>query len=213
MRHSILAGDDPAMADKPHDLRTTDLLAAAVAAHDGDTIRLEELMAQLQRRAFGFLLLLIAIPNFIPVPLGMGGITGTLAALLGLQMLVGLERPWLPRWLKQRALKRSSLQHFLERIAPITRWLEKLCKPRLERLTTHPLTIASGLMMILLGVLLILPIPFTNYVFGVMLLAFALALIERDGGLLILVWIATLCSVSVSFGAMRSLWHLVEQWF
>jgi hypothetical protein len=201
------------MSAKSHDPRTTELLAAVVASHEGERISLDELMAPLQRRAFGFLLLLIAVPNFIPVPLGVGGITGTLASLLGLQMLIGLEQPWLPRWLKQRSLKRSSLQHFLERIAPITRWLEKLCKPRLERLTTRPLTIASGLMMIFLGVLLMLPIPFTNYLFGVMLLAFAFALIERDGALLLVVWGATGASVGLSAGVARSLWTMVKDWF
>jgi hypothetical protein len=201
------------MTAKSHDQRTTELLTTAVAAHDSDRISLDELMAPLQRRAFGFLLLLIAVPNFIPVPLGLGGITGTLACLLGLQMLIGLEQPWLPRWLKRRSLKRSSLQHFLQRIAPITRWLEKLCKPRLERLTTHPLTIASGLMMILLGVLLMLPIPFTNYLFGVMLLAFAFALIERDGGLLLMVWVATGASVGLSASVARSLWAMLRDWF
>lgn len=200
------------MTAKSHDQRTTELLDAAVASHEGERISLGELMVPLQRRAFGFLLLLIAVPNFIPVPLGLGGITGTLACLLGLQMLIGLERPWLPRWLKRRSLKRSSLQHFLERIAPITRWLEKLCKPRLERLTTHPLTIASGLMMIFLGLLLMLPIPFTNYLFGVMLLAFAFALIERDGGLLLVVWAATMASVGLSAGVARSLWAMVSDW-
>lgn len=174
------------MTAKSHDPRTTELLAAAVASHDGERITLDELMAPLQRRAFGFLLLLIAVPNFIPVPLGIGGITGTLAGLLGLQMLIGLEQPWLPRW------------------------LEKLCKPRLERLTTHPLTIASGLMMMFLGVLLMLPIPFTNYLFGVMLLAFAFALIERDGGLLLVVWAATIASVGLSAGVARSLWAMMR---
>ena len=41
----------------------------------------------------------------------------------------------------------------------------------------------------LLGVLLALPIPLTNYPFGLLLLAYAIALIERDGRLLVVVWV------------------------
>ena len=78
------------MDNSTHDLRTTELLAAALDAHDDDRITLAALMEPLRRRAFGFLLLLLAIPNFIPVPLGIGGVMGVLVIALGLQMLVGL---------------------------------------------------------------------------------------------------------------------------
>ncbi|WP_053096178.1 exopolysaccharide biosynthesis protein [Frateuria defendens] len=186
------------MGRKPHDRRTTEILTDALTAQDGERIALGTLMAPLQRRAFGFLLLLLAIPNFIPVPLGVGGVMGVLVVALGLQMLAGLERPWLPGWLARRMLPRAALLRFLARIAPFTRWLERLCQPRLERLTVRPLTIASGLVMVLLGLLLALPIPFTNYLFGGLLLAFAFALIERDGALLLGVWAITLTCVALS---------------
>ena len=48
----------------------------------------------------------------------------------------------------------------------------------------------TGLLLVLLGLLLALPIPFTNYLFGGLLLLFALALLERDGALMIVAWIA-----------------------
>lgn len=204
--------DNP-IPDLHHDLRTTELLAAALDAHDDDRITLAALMEPLRRRAFGFLLLLLAIPNFIPVPLGIGGVMGVLVIALGLQMLVGLEHPWLPRWLQQRTMSRAALRRFLERIAPVTRWLERVCRPRLERLTVRPLTIASGLAMILLGLLLALPIPFTNYLFGAMLLAFAFALIERDGALLLLVWLVTATSVLLSATFSHALVKLFRDLF
>jgi hypothetical protein len=184
---------------------TTVLLREALDAHDTDRISLEALLHPLRSRAYGFVLLLLAIPNFIPVPIGIGGIMGALVVALGLEMLTGLEYPWIPRRLRQRTVSRRSLGHFLDRIEPLTRRLEKLCKPRLERLTRRPLTIGSGLVMILLGLLLALPIPFTNYLFGAMLLAFAFALVERDGVLLLLVWAATITTLLVSATFSRAL--------
>jgi hypothetical protein len=138
---------------------------------------------------------------------------GVLVVALGLEMLFGLEHPWIPRWLRARTMSRASLGRFLDRIEPLTRRLERLCKPRLERLTRQPLTIASGLVMILIGILLALPIPFTNYIFGAMLLAFAIALVERDGVLLLLVWVATAIVLTVSASFSHALVDLLHRLF
>jgi hypothetical protein len=53
----------------------------------------------------------------------------------------------------------------------------------------HPAAKAiSGLLLVVLGGLLALPIPLTNYPFGLVLLVFAVALIERDGRTMALAW-------------------------
>jgi hypothetical protein len=193
--------------------KTTALLRAALLATHGERISVEALLEPLQRRAFGFLLLLLAIPNFIPVPLGIGGVMGVLVIALGLEMLVGLEHPWIPGFLRRRTMSRDGLLRFLDRAEPITRRLETVCKPRLQRLTRRPFTFVSGAIMILIGILLALPIPFTNYVFGGMLIAFAFALVERDGALLVAVWTATLVIVIASATFSRALIGLVRDLF
>jgi hypothetical protein len=45
---------------------------------------------------------------------------------------------------------------------------------------------------VLIGVALALPIPFTNYVFGILLVVYAVALIERDGITLLVAWLASI---------------------
>jgi hypothetical protein len=187
------------MTDKePREEKTAALLRAAALSAPGERITVEQLLEPLKRRAFGFLLLLLAIPNFIPVPVGIGGIMGVLVVGLGLEMLIGLEQPWIPGFLKRRTMSRDGLLRFLDRIAPFSGRLEKACKPRFQRLTRRPFTFISGAVMILVGLLLALPIPFTNYLFGGMLVAFAFALVERDGALLLAVWASTLAAVALS---------------
>jgi len=186
---------DPA---EPREEKTVALLRAALMAASGERISVEELLDSLKRRAFGFVLLLLAIPNFIPVPLGIGGIMGVLVIGLGLEMLIGLEHPWIPGFLRRRTISREGLLRFLDRIAPFSGRLERICKPRLQRLTRRPFTFVSGAIMLLVGILLALPIPFTNYVFGGMLIAFAFALVERDGVLLAMVWVTTVAIVIAS---------------
>ena len=67
-----------------------------------------------------------------------------------------------------------------------------MCRPRFESLTRQPVHRISGFLLVVTGVALALPIPFTNYVFGLLLLVFAVALIERDGIVLMLAWAASI---------------------
>ena len=75
----------------------------------------------------------------------------------------------------------------------------------------------TGLLLLLLGVLLSLPIPFTNYVFGFLLLLFAFALLERDGALLLVAWIAGSIAVVVfgflSGNLVEATTALLARWF
>jgi len=198
---------------EPREDKTAALLRAALMSTPGERITVEQLLDPLRRRAFGFLLLLLAIPNFIPVPLGIGGIMGVLVIALGFEMLIGLEHPWIPGFLRRRTMSREGLLRFLDRIAPMTQRLERICKPRMQRLTRRPFTFVSGAIMILIGILLALPIPFTNYVFGAMLIAFAFALVERDGVLLLAVWTTTVVVVIASATFSRALVDLFRDLF
>jgi len=198
---------------EPREDKTAALLRAALLSTPGERITVEQLLEPLRRRAFGFLLLLLAIPNFIPVPLGIGGVMGVLVIALGVEMLIGLEHPWIPGFLRRRTMSREGLLRFLDRIAPVTRRLERICKPRVQRLTRRPFTFVSGAIMILVGILLALPIPFTNYVFGAMLIAFAFALVERDGVLLLAVWITTVAMVVASATFSSALVQLFRDMF
>jgi hypothetical protein len=179
------------MSQKQHEPRTTELLHSALDTHTGEQIALGEFLDPLGERAFGFLLLALALPNFIPVPTGIGGVMGVLVVLIGAQMLCGFEHPWLPETLRRRGLARKSVEHFVDRITPVLRWLERLCRPRWESLARRHGHRVSGFLLVLTGIGLALPIPFTNYPFGLLLIVFAVALIERDGILLSIAWIAS----------------------
>ncbi|MHB8911341.1 MAG: exopolysaccharide biosynthesis protein [Lysobacter sp.] len=167
-----------------------------------ETLRLGDVFAGLGRRSFGMLLFVSTLPAFIPIP-GVGGaISGPLVILIGAQLLVGLRKPWLPPFISTRGPHRHLMVRFRDKISPWLARLERLVHPRADTLLDHRLASAlSGLMLILLGVLLALPIPLTNYVFGGLLLLFALALLERDGWLMAVAWIAGAISIGV-FGVL-----------
>ncbi len=189
------------------------ILDGYAAGDPEEVLPLRELLAGLDHSAFGMLLFLATLPAFIPIPVG-GAVSGPLVALIGAQLALGRHRPWLPDFLARRGPHRRSLAAFDRRISPWLVRLERLVRPRLTQLVAHRAAMAfSGVLLVLLGLLLSLPIPLTNYLFAGLLLLSALALIERDGVLMLIVWIAGGTAVAV-FGILSgNLAAMTMRWF
>jgi len=178
----------PAYAYRNQGIRT--LLAMFEHGDPAQPQPLGQILQGLQESAFGVFLFVAILPSFIPIPGVAGAISGPLVMLIGLQMLCGLSRPWVPSFIARRGPRRSTMHRFLGRIDRPLRRLDRMLKPRLPALVWPlPSRMFSGLLLILVGILLSLPIPFTNFLFGFQLLLFALALIERDGALMLFNWI------------------------
>lgn len=180
---------------------TRALLDSLAQGNPDDLLTLRDLLAGLGRRAFGMLLFVASLPAFIPIPIG-GVIAGPLVVLIGAQLLIGLRRPWLPGFIARRGPRRDAMARFDRRISPWLGRLEHLIRPRLTGMLDHrAATMFTGLLLVLLGVLTSLPIPLTNMLFGALLLVFALALLERDGVLMLASWVAGIAAVAV-FGVL-----------
>lgn len=182
-------------------LSTRALIDQLAAGDPNETVSLGELLDQFSGSSFGLFLLLALLPCFIPLPIGAGSISGTLAVLIGLQFLMRLEHPWLPGFVARRQIHRRSLQKFRKHMG---RWLdriEKLTRPRNPSMIHHPVAHAfTGLQLVVLGILLSLPLPLTNYLFGFILLFYAFALIEHDGWAMVLAWALGLGEIVIVAG-------------
>ncbi len=184
----------------PHGMRA--VLDNLCDGDPNDHLALRDLIGGLGRSTFGVLLFIAIIPAFIPIPGVAGALSGPLVVLVGLHLLVLLRKPWLPEFVARRGPQRSTLIRF-DRVGDRwLRWLEKLVRPRMTAMIDHPVaTVFTGLQLVLLGVLLALPIPFTNFMFAGLLMVYALALLERDGALMLLAWAAGVVAIYV-FGAV-----------
>lgn len=198
----------------PH-LPSTRRLIEQLAEGDAQgSITLGEILDRFSERSFGVLLLIFLLPCFIPLPFGVGALSGALAGLIGVQLLLRIDHPWLPGWLARRPIKRESLIRFRNRMSRWLERLERLTRPRDEFLFEHPLAHAfTGLMLLVLGVALALPLPLTNYPFGLILLAYAFALIERDGRLLAIGWVLGVIEVVAVVGLSGSLMTWIGRLF
>ncbi|KAB7769443.1 hypothetical protein CKY51_07485 [Xanthomonas maliensis] len=190
------------------------LLAAFADGDPEQVLRVRDILADLQQSAFGVFLFLAILPAFIPIPGVAGGISGPLTILIGLQLLCGLRKPWVPRMIGERGPRRSTGQRFVAKLAPTLQRLDRVLKPRLPGLLDRlPAQMFTGVLLVSVGILLTLPIPFTNYLFGLILLVFALALLERDGALLLAAWTAGLASVAVFGVTSDQLLDLIREWW
>jgi len=185
----------------PPPITTRALFDQLAEGDPAEALTLGELLDRFSERSFGLFLLIVMLPTFIPIPVGVGAISGGLTSLIGLQFLLRLEHPWLPGILARRVIHRHRLIRFRDRMGKWLDRIERLTRPRNLALLQHPVAHAfTGLLLVVLGVLLSLPLPLTNYPFGLVLLAFAFALIERDGRLMLLAWVMGLAEIAVIVG-------------
>jgi hypothetical protein len=194
---------------------STRALVDRLAHGDPDgSVTFGELLDQFSERAWGLFLLLALLPNFIPIPVGVGAISGALVVLIGVQLLLRLRRPWLPRFLARRGPRRSTLARLRDRLSPWLGRLERRVRPRMPAMLDHGLSrLVTGLLVLATGLLLTLPIPFTNYVLGLVALLFALAYLERDGALMGVAWATGLATIVIAAALSDRIARLAAHYF
>ena len=181
-----------------HEISTRILLQHLADGNPDDDLSFDLVLDSFRHRSYGLFLLFVLIPVFIPIPAGQGAFSGLLTSLIGLQLMWQLEHPWIPKFIGRKTFKRSHIINFQRRFDPWLKWIEKLCRPRSEYAFDHAWARAfSGFLLLVLGGLLALPIPLTNYPFGLIVLAFSFGFIERDGILLGLGWIMGIIEIIV----------------
>jgi hypothetical protein len=151
-------------------------------------VTIEELVASLDSRAVGFIVLLMALPNLTPGPSmpGFSTIFGVPVCIVAAQMVLGRARLWLPHWIGKRAISRGRVARVIGHAIPMVRRIEKLLKPRWPLLTQSIIGRWTGIGCLTAGVLLALPIPVFSMAPAFALVLLSLGLLARDGIMLIL---------------------------
>lgn len=146
------------------------------------SVTLRELIAVLDHRAYNLLLLLLALPFLLPVPLpGLSTPFGSVIALIAARLMVG-RKPWLPRQLLDTALPVKFFPMLLGSARRILRGFELLLRPRAFWITSHPLPQLHAMLIFVAALVLLLPLPpGTNFPPALVIVIMAGGLLERDG--------------------------------
>jgi hypothetical protein len=200
---------------RPRAERLSDILARLAEPATG-SVTLGEVLSAVGERSFGALLVILAIPNMVAglIP-GLSILLGLPLLLVSLQLLVGADRPWLPRRLARLEIQRVDLRRIVERTRTALRRIERALRPRLEFLTTSWAERLIGLGCVGLSILVFLPIPFANLVPATGILLFGFSMLERDGLVALaafgLVGLSAALFGGVAFAFLTAAGHTVRQ--
>ncbi len=162
---------------------TSEFLKSVVKASKSDRVTIDELKTSMHERGFGILLIGFSLPLAVPLPY-IPGITTIFAIplfFLSVQMLLGFNSPWLPKWLTRLSIKRSTLSFIVISSSPLLKKIERLLKPRLLFFASDKGTKIIGFFCIIFAVSIALPLPFTNFVPALGILTLSLGMLSRDG--------------------------------
>lgn len=162
-------------------------------------ISFEEIIELLGTRAFGIALLLFSLPNALPFSVipGLAFVFSTPIFFIAVQMILGRSTLWLPDIIAKKTVSQKSLAKIINTTLPYLKKAEFFLKPRWAFMTSRPMEILNGLVILVLALLLILPIPFSNFIFAIQLIVFSMGLIEKDGIFIVLGYTASLLYISL----------------
>jgi hypothetical protein len=176
-------------------LRLSRRLTQIVEADGPDRLTFTDLALHLHYRAWGGLLFLFASINVLPLPPGTTFFFAMPVLLIAGQMIIGRETPWFPARLDRRGVTKAELARITGKIEWLEDWIERLFKPRLASLTGRTASRVIGLTCFLLALIIAIPVPLLHHAPAASIAMFGLALIYRDGALVIVAAIASVLSV------------------
>ena len=175
------------------------LLRELLARHPEEDIVLGDILAFFGDRAFGALMLALALPMATPLSAipGISAVFGFPLVIVAAQLMLGFRRPTLPAALAARTVRRAALARAFARAEPWLQKIERAVHPRLPMLTGPMAERIIGFAAVVMAMLLALPIPGANQPPAFAIALFAVGILERDGVFTILGALASLVSLAI----------------
>lgn len=186
-------------------IKTSALLAETLQTLSGSHVAVGELMQQFQRRSFGGVLLILALLAMVP---GISVFAGIAIIVPAMQLLLGLPSPMFPAFIQERQIGIAGLQKWGLKVSKGIEKLETLVVPRWSIMSSNVARRLIGLIIVLLGIVVAIPFPFSNFPPALATVCFALGLLERDG-----VMITIACALSIiAFTIGFAVFYIVLNW-
>jgi hypothetical protein len=161
--------------------RTSEILVA-LAAQPGERLTVGDILIVLRDRAFALLVVLLGLPNCLPMPPPIPLLCGLLLALVAAQIVFGRAAPWLPSGLQHHSIAQADVERAVTRALPIFRRLERFSKPRIMVFENGVAFRIVGAVLLALALGLIFAPPVVGQIpLGIAVCLVGLGLVERDG--------------------------------
>jgi hypothetical protein len=179
-------------------------------------VSLGELFDRMGERAFGLLLLLLALPCCLPFVYGLPQIVSLPMLMLAAQMAAGRPSPWLPESLRRRDFSVAAALDVVRRSRRYLQMAEWFASPRMAFVTGVFASRITGALLLIPAFSIMVPLPLTNTVPGIAVAIVSIGLLERDGLFVIggmvlgLTWVAAL--IIGGEAAIMALIHFTHNW-
>jgi len=171
---------------------------AQIVEQDGpDRLSFSQLATELHSRAWGGLLFIFAAINVLPLPPGTSAFFALPILIVSVQMVFGRASPWFPARIDRRGVTKEELQRLVRKIEWLELRVERIFKPRLPQLTGPTAARLIGLICFLLALIAAIPVPLFHIAPAAAIVLFGLALIYRDGALVIVAAAAAVLSLLI----------------
>ena len=173
------------------------------AQDNDDKVSIGDVMDNLESRGFGPLLFAPALIAVMPtggIP-GVPTVCGALIVILSVQMLMGKEHPWMPNFVNKISFEEEKLEKGVKYASKVTEKIDKVTRPRIEKLSSSTGKKAVALVCIVAGVSM-MPlelVPFAVMIPALSVVLFAIGLISKDGYVLIGAFLLNLATLYFVF--------------
>ncbi|HYO87661.1 MAG TPA: exopolysaccharide biosynthesis protein [Candidatus Limnocylindrales bacterium] len=180
------------------------LHAVAEGLPDGH-VSVRYLFSTVGEHSMLLLCIILTIPFLTPLPLpGVSTVFGLMIMLISLGIILN-RVPWLPRQVLDRPISSEHLGAVMKRGSQLSARIERFIKPRIRVLSaTITVNRVNGMLLLLGGFLLIIPIPFiplSNMLPGYGILFLSIGMVQHDGVMILLGYLLNLLT-AVYFSAI-----------
>jgi len=201
-----------ASRDKPLE----SVLDTAIEDCDENKVTVGDLLDSFGDRSFGPVIMLLGLLVTVPPLGGIPGlpiVVGAVILLFSLQIVFGARHIWMPGFVQSRGLECSKLEDARDRVRPWLRRIDRMITMRLTWATGKIATYCAAIAVSALSLLMI-PlelVPFAVAAPGVAVVLFGLALVARDGALMLAGFAGTAAAFSIAVFLVP--WDTVAGWF
>ena len=162
--------------------RTSDILVRLVGESATDRVSVRAIVAALGERAYALLVVVLGLPNCLPMPPPIPLICGLLLLFVAAQIVLGKQAPWLPRRLLARTIALEDLRRRwtapCRGCAGWSAWRARACRV-FESAIAFRLV---GLALLAFSLALVFAAPVIGQIpLGLAVCLVGLGLVERDG--------------------------------
>jgi len=188
---------------------TSEILRTIVDDLDTESVSVAQLVETLEQRSFGGLIVLLSLLGLIP---GISVLAGLVTIVLAVQIISGRETPKMPTRVSKRRLNVVKMKRLMRRPLIYVSILERYVKPRWPLILSPAITRFNGLVILCLALVMISPMPLSNILPALALFPIALGLLEQDGLVTVVGWLASVVAIVVGIFMLFAAIELAR-WF